>query len=136
VQASYQNFSGMGLYVDPDVPEVKPVFKSAVDSGVVDQPVFSIWLQNKGDAAAGGNGGNLIGRVKTNANIIFLGQITFGSVDDEHCSLDIFYTPINDDSYWRFAIDGVAANDLKTLQTWNAISDSGKFCLLGISPPN
>jgi hypothetical protein len=69
VQASYQNFSGMGFYVDPNTPDVKPVFMSAFDSGVVDQPVFSIWLQNKGDAAAGGNGGNLIERV--NANIIF-----------------------------------------------------------------
>jgi len=108
-QLEYDGLLGLGLYVDPNTPEVKPVFKSAVDAGVVDQPVFSIWLQNTGEAAAGGNGG----------------QITFGSVDDEHCSSDILYTPTNDDNYWRFAIDGVAVNDLKTLHAWNAISDSG-----------
>jgi len=108
-QLSYDGILGMGLYVDPNTPEVKPVFKSAVDSGVVDQPIFTIWLQNKGNSAAGSNGG----------------QITFGSVDEEHCSPDIFYTSVNGDYYWKFSIDGVAVNDLKTMQSWNAISDSG-----------
>lgn len=73
------------------IDNVKPVFQKAVDDGLVDKPIFTIWLKSDGEKAHGEVGG----------------AITYGGLDNEHCSTNIFYAPLTSRAYFEFNIDGV-----------------------------
>uniref|UniRef100_A0A0N5AT66 Peptidase A1 domain-containing protein n=1 Tax=Syphacia muris TaxID=451379 RepID=A0A0N5AT66_9BILA len=53
------------------------------------------------------------------------GQITFGALDNEHCSSDIYYVKLSSKSYWQFILDGVSIGNYTLMEKQIAISDTG-----------
>ncbi|KAI6236109.1 Peptidase A1 domain-containing protein [Aphelenchoides besseyi] len=106
----------LGLaYKSIAVDGVQPVFLHAVDLGLVDQPLFTVWLTRDGGAAQGQKGG----------------QITYGGLDTEHCSSDVTYIPLSSELWFEFFIDGTATNGDKETKSYSAISDTGTSLIAG-----
>ncbi|KAI6223150.1 Peptidase A1 domain-containing protein [Aphelenchoides fujianensis] len=101
------------------VDDVQPVFQHAVDLGLVDAPLFTVWLKKDGGDSQGDNGG----------------QITYGGVDSDHCATDITYVPLSHELWWEFNIDGVGVNGKKKGPSYSAISDTGTSLIVGPSDP-
>ncbi|CAD5213496.1 unnamed protein product [Bursaphelenchus xylophilus] len=93
----------------------QPVFLNAVDQGLVDEPVFTVWLT----------------RDKTEKNGGADGLITYGGHDDEHCSSEIHWIPLADKTYWIFEGQGFSANGQETQLTYKAITDTGTEFIVG-----
>lgn len=55
----YEQFDGvLGLaFQSIAIDDVKPVFKEAVDQGLVDQSIFTVWLKSDGENSNGQVGG-------------------------------------------------------------------------------
>nr|QDK55105.1 aspartic peptidase ASP101 [Bursaphelenchus xylophilus] len=87
----------------------QPVFLNAVDQGLVDEPIFTIWLTKEPAGSEGKEGG----------------LITYGGFDDKHCSNDIHYIPLADESYWIFEGQAFSVNGQETEHTYSAVTDSG-----------
>ncbi|KAI6212858.1 Peptidase A1 domain-containing protein [Aphelenchoides besseyi] len=101
------------------VDDVQPVFQHAVDLGLVDQPIFTVWLKADGGDTSGDKGG----------------QITYGGVDTDHCSSDVSYVKLSHELWWEFNIDAVGTNGKKGKQSYSAISDTGTSLIVGPSGP-
>jgi cathepsin D len=87
------------------VDDVQPVFQHAVELGLVDKPIFTVWLKKDGGQAAGQNGG----------------QITYGDVDNDHCAKDVTYVSLSSETWWEFNLDGTGVNGNKDTKKWSAI---------------
>ncbi|KAI6223432.1 putative aspartyle protease [Aphelenchoides besseyi] len=94
--AMFNGVLGLG-YPKSEFEDAVPVIQHAVDQGVLDEPVFTIWLQKEGAQSAD----------KT------AGALTFGGHDSAHCSSNITYSPLVSEVVWWFNIVGVSANDRK-----------------------
>ncbi|VDD85280.1 unnamed protein product [Enterobius vermicularis] len=72
-------------------------------------------------------------------NAVDGGLITFGAIDLEHCSENIFYVPLSSKSYWQFTINGfafklhVSFGDYNMTKNYEAISDTGTSWIGGPS---
>jgi hypothetical protein len=73
--------------------------------GLVDKPIFTIWIKKDGGQTQGENGG----------------QITYGDVDNEHCAKDITYVSLSSQSLWEFNIEGTGVNGNKDPTPYSAI---------------
>jgi len=89
--------------------DVQPVFQHAVELGLVDQNLFTVWLKADGGDAEGEKGG----------------QITYGGFDTDHCDSTVTYFSLSSETWWEFNLDGVAVNGKKKSGKWTAISDTG-----------
>jgi hypothetical protein len=89
--------------------DVQPVFQHAVELGLVDQNLFTVWLKADGGGAEGQNGG----------------QITYGGFDTDHCDPAITYFSLASETWWEFRISDVAVNNKKKAGKYTAISDTG-----------
>jgi hypothetical protein len=99
--------------------EIKLIFQHAVELGLVDKPIFTVWLKKDGGKAAGESGG----------------QITYGGLDDEHCDKDVIYVSLSSETWWEFNIEGTGVNGKKDAKTYSAISDTGASFIIGPSEP-
>jgi cathepsin D len=87
------------------VDNVQPVFQHAVELGLLDKPIFTVWLKKDGGQSKGQNGG----------------QITYGDLDTEHCDKDITYVELSSEKWWEFNIEGTGVNGNKDLKSYSAI---------------
>ncbi|KAI6237911.1 Peptidase A1 domain-containing protein [Aphelenchoides besseyi] len=99
--------------------DVTPPFQRAVDLGLVDEPIFTIWLK-----ADGGDSSGQIG-----------GQLTLGGLDTEHCSSSVTYFPLTSKTYYEFQLQAVGVNGKKGSNSYSAISDSGTSLIVGPKKP-
>ncbi|KAI6187494.1 Propeptide and Peptidase A1 domain containing protein [Aphelenchoides besseyi] len=100
------------------VDGVQPVFQHAVELGLVDQPIFTVWLTRDGGAAQGQKGG----------------QITYGT--ERQSTLEFFLLQIEFIVFmWEFFIDGTATNGDKESKSYSAISDTGTSLIAGPTGP-
>jgi len=97
------------------VDNVQPVFQHAYELGLVDQPIFTVWLKRDGGAAQGENGG----------------QITYGGLDTDHCDSSVTYVTLSSQTWWEFNIEGVGVNGDKESKKYSAISDTGTSLIAG-----
>jgi hypothetical protein len=81
------------------VDDVQPVFQHAVELGLLDKPIFTVWISKSQNG----------------------GQITYGDFDDEHCSSDITYITLSSKTYWEFNIEGTGVNGNKDSKRYSAI---------------
>lgn len=70
---------------------VPPVYRM-IDQGLIDKPLFSVWL---GSNADGGEGGDLL----------------FGDIDTDRFVGDLVYAPVIRKGYWEVALNGVTIGD-------------------------
>jgi hypothetical protein len=91
------------------VDNVDPVLIQAWQNKVLDQPYFTVWLEEKGLAATGINGG----------------VYTYGAYDTTHCGSIIDTVTLNADTYYQFSVSNFAMGPYTTSGQWDVISDTG-----------
>ncbi|KAF8371973.1 hypothetical protein PRIPAC_78402 [Pristionchus pacificus] len=90
------------------VDNVKPPFVEAIDQKLVDQPLFTVWLEHEGFKE------NVAG-----------GIYTWGAVDTTNCGKVIAYEPLTKATYFLFNLKSVSIGSYTNKKGWNVISDTG-----------
>ncbi|CAD5218245.1 unnamed protein product [Bursaphelenchus okinawaensis] len=97
----------------------KSIFEKAIEEKLVDQPVFTVWMDGEGYDANGTIGG----------------QITFGAFDCDHCECDTTNWIILEFAfYWNIVIDGFGINNKLISQRYGVVVDTGTSYI--ITPPD
>ncbi|KAK0407323.1 hypothetical protein QR680_019135 [Steinernema hermaphroditum] len=97
------------------VDGVKPPFIRAVESGLLKEPIFTVYLEHhEGNVDARG------------------GVFTYGGLDDENCGPVIAYENLSSATYWQFTIRGIQVGKLYNSSThYEVISDTGTSMIGG-----
>lgn len=90
------------------VDRVTPPFINAVNQGLVDQPIFTVFLEHVGDK-----------------NNVHGGVYTYGGLDTTNCGPVLAYQPLSSATYFQFKLDAVATVVYSSTRGWQAISDTG-----------
>ncbi|KAH7698908.1 aspartic protease [Aphelenchoides avenae] len=118
-----KDFNADGLFgLSPGRAETgsgKTIIEEAAEQGLLDKPVFTVWLEEKGqdDGAVGG-------------------VFTYGGVDDKNCGPVLVYREVTkydgDYMWWMFEFEGFSlGNYNQSGQTFSGVSDSGTSFLVG-----
>uniref|UniRef100_A0A914WLB3 Peptidase A1 domain-containing protein n=1 Tax=Plectus sambesii TaxID=2011161 RepID=A0A914WLB3_9BILA len=83
--------------------------QAAISQGLLDQPIFTVWLTHVGLA------GNVPGG----------GRYTYGGLDTDNCGPVIAYVPLSSATYWQFRMGGVLSGSYSSGAGWEVISDTG-----------
>ncbi|KAH7704524.1 aspartic protease [Aphelenchoides avenae] len=94
----------------------KSIIEAAAAQGLLDKPVFTVWLEEKG--------------AEKNVRA---GVFTYGGLDTENCGPVIDYRD-TDYLWWKFDIEGVSVGNFSTSGKLQAVSDTGTTDLVG--PPD
>ncbi|GMR57383.1 hypothetical protein PMAYCL1PPCAC_27578, partial [Pristionchus mayeri] len=94
------------------VDNVKPPFIEAVDQKLVQQPLFTVWLEHEGAKE------NVAG-----------GIFTYGAIDTTNCGPIIAYQPLSSATYFQFKLTSVSIGTYSNSEGWEVISDTGTSLL-------
>ncbi|KAJ9560923.1 hypothetical protein OSB04_006083 [Centaurea solstitialis] len=112
--AKFDGILGLG-FQEISVGGAVPVWYSMVNQGLVQDPVFSFWLNRNTHQQEGG-------------------ELVFGGVDPNHFKGEHTYVPVTQKGYWQFNMGDVLIGDKTTGFCENgcaAIADSGTSLLAG-----
>ncbi|KAK4437370.1 Aspartic proteinase A1 [Sesamum alatum] len=112
--AKFDGILGLG-FQEISVGNAVPVWYNMVNQGLVKDPVFSFWLNRKGDEEDGG-------------------ELVFGGVDPTHFKGEHTYVPVTQKGYWQFDMGEVLIGGETTgfcSGGCSAIADSGTSLLAG-----
>ncbi|TKR70233.1 hypothetical protein L596_022282 [Steinernema carpocapsae] len=70
--------------------ELFPPLINANNQGLLDKPVFTVWMEEKGQV-----------------NNVNGGLYTYGGIDTANCGSHISYVPLSSATYWQFTMSGV-----------------------------
>ncbi|PIC33566.1 hypothetical protein B9Z55_013498 [Caenorhabditis nigoni] len=99
---------GLG-FTDLAVNDAPPPFVNAVNQGLVDQPIFTVYLEHHGMKRASSGG-----------------YFTYGGEDPDHCGEIITWIPLTRASYWQFRMQAVGVDSVhENTAGWEVISDTG-----------
>ncbi|CAJ0944123.1 unnamed protein product, partial [Mesorhabditis belari] len=91
------------------VDEVIPPLVNAINQGILEQPIFTVYLMHMFD------GENVYG-----------GVYTYGGIDTQNCGSLIAYQPLTHATYWQYKIGHISAGGFDTQANfYQAISDTG-----------
>uniref|UniRef100_A0A0C9S9Q7 TSA: Wollemia nobilis Ref_Wollemi_Transcript_7033_2031 transcribed RNA sequence n=1 Tax=Wollemia nobilis TaxID=56998 RepID=A0A0C9S9Q7_9CONI len=114
LMAKFDGILGLG-FQEIAVDKVVPVWYNVVDQGLVQEPVFSFWMNRNVDEEEGG-------------------EIVFGGVDPNHFKGNHTYVPVTRKGYWQFDMGDFLIDDESTgfcAGGCAAIVDSGTSLLAG-----
>ncbi|KAI4332064.1 hypothetical protein L6164_017003 [Bauhinia variegata] len=117
VLAKFDGILGLG-FQEISVEKAVPVWYNMVNQGLVDDEVFSFWLNGDPKAQEGG-------------------EIVFGGVDENHFKGKHTYVPVTKKGYWQFEMGDFLIGGLSTgvcKEGCSAIVDSGTSLLAGPTP--
>jgi phytepsin len=102
------NVQGMG-FPEIAVDKATPPFINMVEQGLIDEPVFSFWLDRNLDDPTGG-------------------ELVLGGVDPAHYRGPHVWAPITRRGYWQFDVDHMSIAGRNSLCTHGcaAIADTGE----------
>lgn len=92
------------------VDDIPPIFQDMVQQGLLDQPVFSFYLES----ATGGGG-----------------ELMLGGIDSTKYSGDLFYQPLSSETYWMINFEGLQIGGSTVTTATKAILDTGTSLLAG-----
>jgi len=112
--AHFDGILGMG-FQSISVDNVVTVFQNMWSQGLVQQNLFSFWLNTSPSADPNG------------------GEITFGGIDSSRYTGQITYVPLTNETYWMFIMDDMLLNgkSLGYCDHCSAIADSGTSLIAG-----
>ncbi|CAI4225350.1 unnamed protein product [Auanema sp. JU1783] len=96
------------------VDGITPPFINAVNQGLVDQPLFTVFLEHVG--------------AKDN---VYGGVYTYGGIDTTNCGPVIAYQSLSSQTYWQFKMDAIGSGNYKSSKGWQVISDTGTSLIGG-----
>jgi len=113
IAAKFDGILGMG-FKEIAVLGVTPVFDNMVEQGVVEEPVFSFWLNRDPNAEHGG-------------------ELILGGSDPEYYTGDMTYVPVERKGYWEIKMDAMNSNsnNVGCSGGCTAIVDTGSSLLVG-----
>lgn len=112
VEAKFDGILGMG-WPEISVNNIPPVWINAVSQGLVEDNVFSFWLNR--------TAGNLDG-----------GELVLGGYDPAHINGNINYVPVSKDGYWQFVATHIEVLGKDYCEgKCNAICDTGTSLFAG-----
>ncbi|PIO71665.1 eukaryotic aspartyl protease [Teladorsagia circumcincta] len=90
------------------VDKVVPPLINAIDQKLLDQPLFTVWMEHRGklEGAPGG---------------IF----TYGAIDTKNCGPITAYQPLSSATYYQFKMAAVGLGAYKNTKAYEVISDTG-----------
>nr|CDJ96187.1 Propeptide and Peptidase A1 domain containing protein [Haemonchus contortus] len=94
------------------VDGVTPVFINAVEQGLVDQPIFTVFLEHVGAQ-----------------DNVYGGVYTYGGLDTTNCGPVLAYQPLSSATYFQFKLDAAASSTYSSSKGWQVISDTGTSLL-------
>jgi hypothetical protein len=97
------------------VDNVVPPLINAINQGLLDAPIFTVYLQRKGGAE------NVRG-----------GIFTYGGLDTQNCGDIIAYQPLSSATYFQFRMTTIAVGTFTSSTGWEVISDTGTSFIGGI----
>lgn len=112
--AKFDGILGLG-FQEISVDKVVPVWYNMIDQGLVQEPVFSFWMNRNVDEEEGG-------------------EIVFGGVDANHFKGNHTYVPVTRKGYWQFDMGDFLIDSESTgfcAGGCAAIADSGTSLLAG-----
>uniref|UniRef100_A0A2C9KY68 Peptidase A1 domain-containing protein n=1 Tax=Biomphalaria glabrata TaxID=6526 RepID=A0A2C9KY68_BIOGL len=95
---------------------VTPPLINAIQQGLLDQPLFTVFMKHVGEQA------NVDG-----------GVYTYGGIDTNNCGPIIAYEPLSSATYWQFTMNGAKSGQYSTRRRWQVISDTGTSLIGGPS---
>ncbi|CAI2351848.1 unnamed protein product [Caenorhabditis sp. 36 PRJEB53466] len=108
---AHQEIDGiLGLgFTDLAVNRAPPPFVNAIEQGLVDEPIFTVYLEHHGmNRAASG------------------GYFTYGGEDPDHCGEILTWIPLTKAAYWQFKLQAVGIDNISEHTSgWEVISDTG-----------
>ncbi|KAI7752076.1 hypothetical protein M8C21_003758, partial [Ambrosia artemisiifolia] len=114
VAAKFDGILGLG-FQEISVGDAVPVWYNMMKQGLVQEPVFSFWLNRDADEVEGG-------------------ELVFGGIDYNHFKGKHTYVPVTEKGYWQFEMGDVLIDDKPTgycAKGCAAIADSGTSLLAG-----
>ncbi|CAI5452489.1 unnamed protein product [Caenorhabditis angaria] len=96
------------------VDGVVPPLINAINQGLLDQPLFTVWLEHRGML-----------------NNVGGGVFTYGAVDTTNCGSVIGYQPLSSATYYQFKVAGFALGSYSSNSAVDVISDTGTSFLGG-----
>ncbi|KAG7667892.1 hypothetical protein Ndes2526B_g01699 [Nannochloris sp. 'desiccata'] len=88
IAASFDGIMGLG-FPEIAVGKVQPPFQNALDQGVLEEPVFSFWLNRNTDEGEQG------------------GELVLGGVDPDHFTGEHTWVPVTRRGFWQFKMDSL-----------------------------
>ncbi|KVH88984.1 hypothetical protein Ccrd_024220 [Cynara cardunculus var. scolymus] len=92
--AKFDGILGLG-FQEISVGDAVPVWYTMLNQGLVQEPVFSFWLNRNADEQEGG-------------------ELVFGGVDPNHFKGEHTYVPVTQKGYWQFEMGDVLIGDKTT----------------------
>uniref|UniRef100_A0A8R1HZZ8 Peptidase A1 domain-containing protein n=1 Tax=Caenorhabditis japonica TaxID=281687 RepID=A0A8R1HZZ8_CAEJA len=96
------------------VDHVVPPLINAINQGLLDQPLFTVWLEHKGSA-----------------NNVGGGVFTYGAIDTTNCGPVIGYQPLSSATYYQFVATAFKLGSYSISKRYQVISDTGTSFLGG-----
>ncbi|KHJ94565.1 eukaryotic aspartyl protease [Oesophagostomum dentatum] len=90
------------------VDKVVPPLINAIDQNLLDQPLFTVWMEHRG---------KLNGAVG--------GLFTYGAVDTTNCGSVIAYQPLSSATYFQFKMASIGMGSYTSSKVYEVISDTG-----------
>ncbi|PAV86336.1 hypothetical protein WR25_14654 isoform C [Diploscapter pachys] len=105
---NYKNDGVVGLaFTSISVNGVLPPLINAINQGLLDQPLFTVYLEHRGLA-----------------DNVYGGLYTYGGIDTENCAEDIAYQPLSSASFYQFQVLGLALGSYSIRRQYQAISST------------
>jgi hypothetical protein len=98
---------------------VAPPLINAINQGLLDLPIFTVWLAQKG----------------FNDNVPNGGMYTYGGVDNTNCNPVIAYQALSSATYFQFRMSSISVGSYIGNDGWEVISDTGTSLIGGPTGP-